>query len=46
MILNIKTQYLKDPDNEIEIEDIKDIKDNKVIYYLLIFQSVIERRTN
>jgi hypothetical protein len=25
MILNIKTQYLKDPDNEIEIEDIKDI---------------------
>lgn len=30
MILNIKTQYLKDPDNEIEIEDIKDIK---VIYF-------------
>jgi len=25
MILNIKTQYLKDPDNEIEIEDIKDL---------------------
>ena len=43
MLFNIKTQYLKDPDNEIEIED---IKDNKVIYYLLIFQSVIERRTN
>jgi hypothetical protein len=30
MILNIKTQYLKDPDNEIEIEDIKDIN---VIYF-------------
>jgi hypothetical protein len=29
MILNIKTKYLKDPDNEIEIEDLKDIK---VIY--------------
>lgn len=26
MLLNIKTKYLKDPDNEIEIEDIKDIK--------------------
>lgn len=26
MMLNIKTHYLKDPDNEIEIEDIKDIK--------------------
>jgi hypothetical protein len=23
MILNIKTKYLNDPDNEIEIEDIK-----------------------
>ena len=30
MSLNIKTQYLKDPDNEIEIEDIKDIN---VIYF-------------
>jgi len=30
MILNIKTQYLKDPDNEIEIEDIKDLN---VIYF-------------
>ena len=30
MLLNIKTQYLKDPDNEIEIEDIKDIN---VIYF-------------
>jgi len=30
MILNIKTQYLKDPDNEIEIEDIKDMN---VIYF-------------
>ena len=30
MILNIKTKYLKDPDNEIEIEDIKDIN---VIYF-------------
>ena len=30
MILNIKTQYLKDPDNEIELEDIKDIN---VIYF-------------
>jgi hypothetical protein len=30
MIINIKTQYLKDPDNEIEIEDIKDIN---VIYF-------------
>ena len=29
MMLNIKTKYLKDPDNEIEIEDLKDIK---VIY--------------
>jgi hypothetical protein len=29
MILNIKTKYLKDPDNEIKIEDLKDIK---VIY--------------
>lgn len=28
-MLNIKTKYLKDPDNEIEIEDLKDIK---VIY--------------
>ncbi len=26
MMLNIKTKYLKDPDNEIEIEDLKDIK--------------------
>ena len=23
MLLNIKTQYLKNPDNEIEIDDIK-----------------------
>ncbi len=30
MILNIKTQYLKNPDNEIEIEDIKDMN---VIYF-------------
>ena len=26
MMLNIKTKYLKNPDNEIEIEDLKDIK--------------------
>ena len=32
MMLNIKTKYLKDPDNEIEIEDIQ------VIYYKLILQ--------
>ena len=30
MLLNIKTQYLKNPDNEIEIDDIK------VIYNYLI----------
>ncbi len=32
MLLNIKTQYLKNPDNEIEIDDIK------VIYIYLILQ--------
>lgn len=32
MLLNIKTQYLNNPDNEIEIDDIK------VIYEYLIMQ--------
>jgi hypothetical protein len=32
MLLNIKTQYLNNPDNEIEIDDIK------VIYEYLMLQ--------
>ena len=38
MLFKIITQYLKDPDNEIEIEDIKDIK---LINYLLILISIL-----
>ena len=35
MLLNIKTQYLKNPDNEIEIEDIQviNILNNQFYFY-------------
>ena len=35
MLLNIKTQYLKNPDNEIEIDDIQviNILNNKFYFY-------------
>ena len=39
MLLNIKTQYLKNPDNEIEIDDIK------VIHIKYNFFIIIDKRS-
>ena len=39
MLLNIKTQYLKNPDNEIEIDEIK------VIHIVYNFFIILDKRT-
>ena len=45
MFLNIKTKYLQNPDNEIEIENVKeDIKVIKYIHIIIIVLSSVKRR--